>query len=276
MLQAKTMKQLKRHLPPLTSLVAFEASARLGSFTAAAEELNVSREAVSRQIRTLETYLGLKLFEREANTALMGEQGKRFFDTVSPNLWAIATAAREITGEIPSVVAVPQDASLEIDAEDKPMLLIVDDTPQNIHHLNGLLCDSYTMIAQTSAKDALAYLSGASVDLILLDIRMPDMDGFGVCAQIKATASLADIPIIFVTSLDDPADETRGLELGACDFVSRPIVPAVLRARIRNHIDLCRAKTALETLLTRRADRLHRAEQTLANLALEIDQFQSA
>ncbi len=269
------MKQLKRHLPPLTSLVAFEASARLGSFTAAAEELNVSREAVSRQIRTLETHLGLKLFERDANKALMGGQGKRFFETVSPNLWAIATAAQEITGELTSEGERSYQPPQMVEADDKPTLLIVDDTPQNIHHLNGLLSDSYTVIGQTSGQDALAYLAGASVDLILLDIRMPNMDGFDVCAQIKATASLAEIPVIFVTSLDDPADETRGLELGACDFVSRPIVPAVLRARIRNHIDLCLAKSALETLLTRRADRLHRAEQTLAHLAAEIGRFQS-
>ena len=105
---------------------------------------------------------------------------------------------------------------------------------------------------------------------------MPDLDGFDVCERIKATASLADIPVIFVTSLDDPADETRGLELGACDFVSRPIVPAVLRARISNHIEFRKAKTALENLLARRADRLQMAEDMLAQLAVEISKFQSS
>jgi|GEM_PF-2512709 len=269
------MKQLKRNLPPLTSLVAFEAAARLGTFTAAAEELNVSREAVSRQIRGLESHLGVKLFERDANRALMGPLGKRFYTTVSPNLWAIATAAQEMVGEVPVAAASPIATQPVPEEEDLPSLLVVDDTPQNIHHLHGLLRDTYQVIAQTSGPEALSYLSGNTVDLILLDIRMPDMDGYKLCERIKATASLADIPIIFVTSLDDPADETRGLDLGACDFISRPIVPAVLRARIRSHIELRQARAALENLLVRRADRLQTAENTLARLAGEIAGYQA-
>jgi putative two-component system response regulator len=270
------MKHLKRYLPPLTSIVAFEAAARQGSFTAAAEELNVSREAVSRQIRALESHLGIKLFDRDANRALMLHQGTKFFGTVSPNLWAIATAAQNIAGETVLENRPLVDAQLVADNDELPVLLIVDDTPENIHHLHGLLSDSYRVIPYTSGREALSYLSGATVDLILLDIRMPDLDGFDVCERIKATASLADIPVIFVTSLDDPADETRGLELGACDFVSRPIVPAVLRARISNHIEFRKAKTALENLLARRADRLQMAEDMLAQLAVEISKFQSS
>ncbi|WP_052248913.1 response regulator [Leisingera sp. ANG-Vp] len=270
------MKHLKKKLPPLTSLVAFEAAARLGTFTAAAEELNVSREAVSRQIRTLETHLGVTLFERDANRAAMGPLGEQFFSTVSPNLWAIASVAQELAGETASPPTDAADLLPPADSDDLPTLLIVDDSPQNIHHLHGLLCDSYRVIAQTSGQDALSYLSGETADLILLDIRMPGMDGYETCRQIKATASLAGIPVIFVTSLDDPGDETRGLELGACDFISRPVVPAVLRARIRTHIELRQSSAALADLLSRRADRLERAEGILARLAGEIDQFRSS
>lgn len=269
------MKQLKRHLPPLTSLLAFEAAARLGSFTAAAEELNVSREAVSRQIRTLESHLGISLFERDANRALMGAAGAHFFATVSPNLTAIAVAAKELAGEVSNVPEL-DSAAPSGDEEDLPSILVVDDTPENIHHLHGLLRDAYRIIPQTSGKAALSFLAGELADLVLLDIRMPDMDGYEVCRQIKSTASLADVPVIFLTSLDDPMDETKGLEMGACDFITRPIVPAVLRARIRSHIELLQAKTALEKLLARRADRLEKAEQLLARMCSDIGQFQSS
>ncbi|MFV1527843.1 MULTISPECIES: response regulator [unclassified Phaeobacter] len=269
------MKQLKRHLPPLTSLLAFEAAARLGSFTAAAEELNVSREAVSRQIRTLESHLGISLFERDANRALMGAAGARFFATVSPNLTAIAVAAKELAGEVGNGPE-PEDAALPENDEELPSVLVVDDTPQNIHHLHGLLRDAYRIVPQTSGKAALSFLAGESADLVLLDIRMPDMDGYEVCRRIKSTASLADTPVIFLTSLDDSMDETKGLEMGACDFITRPIVPAVLRARIRSHVELRQAKTALEKLLARRADRLGKAEQLLARMCADIGQFQSS
>ncbi len=269
------MKQLKRNLPPLTSLVAFEAAARLDSFTAAAEELNVSREAVSRQIRALENHMGVTLFERDANRAVMAPLGARFFSTVAPNLWAIATAAMEITGEAPDGPTEAADL-LPVDAEntDLPTILVIDDTPENIHHLHGLLRDEYRVVAQTSGAEALAYLSGEVVDLILLDIRMPGMDGYEICERLKATASLASIPVIFITSLDSPADETRGLSLGASDFLSRPIVPAVMKARIRSQIDLREAREALENLLQRRADRLEQAETMMRRLADEIDAFQ--
>lgn len=271
------MKQLKRQLPPLTSLVAFEAAARLGSFTTAAEELNVSREAVSRQIRALEAHLGVKLFERDANTAAMGLTGQQFYATVSPNLWAIASAANELTGGANENERAPEVELLEVPLEhdDKPTLLVVDDSTDNIHHLYGLLSESYRVIAQRSGQGALSYLSKESVDLILLDIRMPDMDGYEACRRIKATASLAEIPIIFVTNLDDPADETKGLELGASDFISRPVVPAVLSARIRTQIELRQSRSALESLLTRRADRLQKAENLLTKMAKEIEAYRS-
>ncbi|MCG7492369.1 response regulator [Thalassobius sp. Cn5-15] len=269
------MKHLKRKLPPLTSLVAFEAAARLGSFTTAAEELNVSREAVSRQIRALETHLGVKLFERDANTAAMGALGTQFFATVSPNLWAIAAAAQELTGDSTAAVEATDTAEAPLEAEDLPTLLIIDDSAENIHHLNGLLRDQYRVIAQTSGKAALSYLARESVDLILLDIQMPDMDGYETCRQIKATASLAEVPVIFVTSLDDPGDETQGLSLGACDFITRPVVPAVLKARIGTHIDLRRSHAALEMLLSARADRLQKAEELLTRLARDIEGFRS-
>ncbi len=271
------MKHLKRKLPPLTSLVAFEAASRLGGFTAAAEELNVSREAVSRQIRALESYLGVSLFERDANRAQLGPLGERLFGTVSPNLWAIATAAQELVGEVsPDKRDLPTDVLDNQQDNDMPTLLIVDDIVANIHQLHGLLKRDYRVVAQTSGREALEYLSAASVDLILLDARMPEMDGYEFCKKLKSTASLSDIPVIFVTSLDDPADETRGLEYGASDFLTRPVVPAVMHARIRNQIELRQSRQALDSLLRRRADRLKRAEDIIARISSEIERLHSS
>ena len=217
----------------------------------------------------------MKLFERDANTAKMGPLGEQFFATVSPNLWAIASAAQELGGEPTEPAPEAAPIPTHIGNDDLPTLLVIDDSTENIHHLYGLLHDTYRIIAQTSGRDALAYLSRETVDLILLDIRMPDMDGYETCRQIKSTASLADLPVIFVTNLDDPADETKGLELGACDFISRPLVPAVLKARIHTQIELRRSSAALENLLSRRGDRLLKAEELLAKMAQDIDYFRT-
>jgi CheY-like chemotaxis protein len=117
-------------------------------------------------------------------------------------------------------------------------ILIVDDTPFNIEFLEGFLGAEYDVTAAASGDAALASVATAPPDLILLDIVMPGMDGFEVCRRLKADEKTADIPVIFITALDDIAAETRGLALGAIDFITKPFNPAVVRARVRNHIAL--------------------------------------
>lgn len=271
------MRNLKRNLPPLTSLLAFEAAARCGSFKAAAEELNVSREAVSRQVRNLEEYLGVSLFERDANTSALGEIGKSFLASLSANLNAIARASAEIAGDMTTDPSAETDlGAVQLQGVDeRSNILIVDDSPDNLNHVSALLNGHHNVATAQGGAEALRYLASNDCDLVLLDIRMPDMDGLQVCDRIKATGSLAHLPVIFVTSLDDPAEETRGLERGACDFISRPIVPAVLRARIQTHIELQRTQRSLESLLARRADKLQRAEETLKTISRQIDTFRA-
>lgn len=264
------MDNLKRNLPPLTSLVAFEAAARLGSFSDAARELNVTREAVSRQIRALEAHLGLSLFERNANSTVLRDWGGRYFATVSSNLENIALASIAIRGE--EEAGVPADLTVETDQE---RILIVDDMPANIRRIQDVLQPRYQVMTHTRAEDALDWLlSGGEADLIMLDVRMTGMDGHTLCRRLKAMPQYAKVPVIFLTSLDAPEDETQGFAAGACDYIARPFAPAVLLARIRVQLDLRQSNMALEGLLQRRADRLERAEALLADIGRQLAGYQ--
>jgi diguanylate cyclase (GGDEF)-like protein len=120
----------------------------------------------------------------------------------------------------------------------KPRLLLVDDQPINIQVLHPIFATEYQVFMATSGPQALAICRVNPPDLMLLDVMMPVMDGFEVCRLLKADESTRNIPIIFVTAHDDTRQETRGLELGAVDFISKPVNPAVVRARVKTHVTL--------------------------------------
>ncbi len=130
---------------------------------------------------------------------------------------------------------------------EKRKILIVDDTPENIDVLMGVLKSDYKMIAALNGEKALKMAEGKNPpDLILLDIMMPGMDGFEVCSRLKTAEATRDIPVIFITAKSETEDETRGLELGAVDFITKPISPPVVRARVRTHLSLMLARQELE------------------------------
>ncbi len=131
---------------------------------------------------------------------------------------------------------------LTIPAADKrPLLLIVDDVPENLHSLMNILRDDYAIVAATSGEKALELARRhPQPDLILLDIRMPGMDGYSVLAALKVEPATADIPVIFVTALAEAADEARGIALGVTDYITKPVNPDLLKARVRNQLDLKR------------------------------------
>jgi putative two-component system response regulator len=121
----------------------------------------------------------------------------------------------------------------------KPTILIVDDTPDNIVLLSSLLRGLYTVKAATDGVTALEIAaSGAPPDLILLDIVMLGMDGYEVCRRLKEGKETKDIPVIFLTARSEVEDERKGFELGAVDFISRPISPHILKARVSTHLKL--------------------------------------
>ena len=116
---------------------------------------------------------------------------------------------------------------------DRQKILVVDDTPENIEVLVGCLRDSYRIQAARNGAGALKIAgSGKPPDLILLDIMMPDMDGYEVCRRLKADPATRAIPVIFVTALSEIDDETLGLELGAVDYIVKPISPPIVQARV--------------------------------------------
>lgn len=130
------------------------------------------------------------------------------------------------------------------------LILIVDDTPTNIGVISGALKDSYkTKIATTGVK-ALAIASAEEKpDLILLDVMMPEMDGYEVCRRLKADPTTNEIPVIFLTGQTSADDETNGFAVGAVDYVHKPFSPAVVKARVRSHIQLREARAQLANQL---------------------------
>ena len=117
-------------------------------------------------------------------------------------------------------------------------ILVVDDDPLNIEILGGILENSYDVLFATNGEDALESVSRNAPDLVLLDVMMPGMNGYEVCKEIKKNGPSANIPVIFVTSLESIEDEAYGLELGAIDYITKPFSPAVVRLRVHNHIEL--------------------------------------
>lgn len=126
-------------------------------------------------------------------------------------------------------------------------ILIVDDTPDNIMLLSSLLKDKYhTKVANNGATALQILDSTVAVDLILLDVMMPDMDGYETCRRLKANPRTREIPVIFLTARNQTEDEALGLSLGAVDFLSKPINPAILFARVATHLQLQRARQVLQ------------------------------
>lgn len=118
-------------------------------------------------------------------------------------------------------------------------ILVVDDAPENLTLLGNLLKDQYKILAAINGRMAMRIATAKPhPDLILLDVVMPLMDGYEVCAALKADPLTQDIPVIFLTSKSDPEDEQRGLDLGAVDYVTKPVSPPILYARVRNHLAL--------------------------------------
>ncbi len=141
---------------------------------------------------------------------------------------------------------------------DKPTILIVDDIPDNIAVLSNILVD-YNVKAATNGAKALEIALRFRPDIILLDIMMPEMDGYTVCTRLKRNLLTKNIPVIFVTAMDEVTDEARGFELGAVDYITKPVSPPVVLARVRTHLKLYDQNRALEDLVHERTKALNRS-----------------
>jgi signal transduction histidine kinase len=144
----------------------------------------------------------------------------------------------------------------------KPLILIADDTPANLEILTDLLTPQYRVRVATNGDDALRLVfSPTPPDLVLLDVMMPGINGYQCCAAMKGNKNTRDIPILFVTALSDIANEERGLQMGAVDYITKPYNPSVILARIKTHLALYNQSRLLRDLVDERTRELRRAKE---------------
>ena len=173
----------------------------------------------------------------------------------------------------------------------KPVIMIVDDEIANIEMIGAMLEDEYEILFARSGEQAIDIAQKAPLDLILLDVVMPGMDGYETCRRIKHDPNLVNVPVIFTTGLDSVECEIQGLSVGAIDYVTKPVQPVSLRRRVSNHVNLKRMRDQLasqalidpltglgnrrmlETLLVEEMIRLARLEEELSVLLIDIDYF---
>jgi diguanylate cyclase (GGDEF)-like protein len=176
-------------------------------------------------------------------------------------------------------------------SKQKHTVLIIDDSPINIEHLAQVLKNDYNIKVANKGEPGIEVAKSQQPDLILLDIIMPDMDGYAVCRRLKADDRTRNIPIIFITTKSNTEDETRGLTLGAVDYITKPFRTPIVKARIKTHIKLKHNSDLLEKLalidaltnlpnrrrfeqiLKREWGRSRRSQSPLSIVMLDIDHF---
>ncbi|MFM2065925.1 MAG: hypothetical protein RLZZ584_834 [Pseudomonadota bacterium] len=153
----------------------------------------------------------------------------------------------------------------ELLVSDRADVLILDDQPANLHLLLGVLAIGFNVHPFTHGDALLRYVTaGRPVDLIMLEVIMPAPDGYEICRRLRAMPALDDVPIVFISALDSPEDEARGLALGAVDYIGKPVSAPIVLTRVRNHVRHSRALRLIKSL----NDRLdHRVAERTAELA---------
>lgn len=167
---------------------------------------------------------------------------------------------------------------------DKPDVLLLDDQPENLHLLTSLLMDDFRVHPFSDPAKFMAYVdSGKPADLILLDVVMPVRDGYEICAWLRQRRDLEHVPVIFLTSLNSPEDESKGLALGANDYIGKPFSPPIVLTRVRHHVRLGRTlrivadqNDNLDQKVRERTEELERANAILRAKSEEIQKIQDA
>lgn len=159
------------------------------------------------------------------------------------------------------VLASPWPAAGATASESAPCVLVVDDSAETIDVLVGLLRHEYRVIAATRGSEALRLVESERPDLILLDVVMPEMDGFAVCRQLQTNPVQAEIPVIFLTANNDATSMVDGLRLGAVDYIAKPVEPTVLLTRVRGQIARHQAFAVLQRQLQLEAENSRLREQ---------------
>lgn len=147
-------------------------------------------------------------------------------------------------------------------SQEKQVILAIDDTPENLDVLKGILVPKYKVMAATRGALALKIAETQQPSLILLDIMMPEMDGYEVCRSLKSNPKTADIPVIFVTAMSEVEDEEKGFEAGAIDYLTKPIKPAIVKARVQTHLALADQQRACHEQVLLRTEELEQSQRS--------------
>ena len=162
---------------------------------------------------------------------------------------------------------------------EKPTILIVDDTPANLQLLTGLLKEEYHVKVANNGIKALSLAEASPPDLVLLDIMMPEMDGFEVCRRLKNSFVTCDVPVLFLSDKNSPEDEEMGFSVGAVDFIHKPISPPVVNARIKTHLkikqwgDMLNKNKWLEAEIQRRLNEVHKIQEAFMMVMVSLAEF---
>jgi putative two-component system response regulator len=153
----------------------------------------------------------------------------------------------------------------EQEKEQRATVLVVDDAPENIRILNAALMDEYSVKVATRGMKAIEIARTTPVDIILLDVMMPEMDGFETCRRLKEDPLTRRIPVIFITTRDEVEDESVGFSCGGVDYITKPIRYPVVRARVRTHLALYDQNRALESIVRERTVELTETRREILN-----------
>lgn len=151
------------------------------------------------------------------------------------------------------------------ETKNHPKILVVDDAPENLMIIESILSKDYSLKMFKDSALALEYAFANPPDLILLDVMMPQIDGYEICRQFKANPRLADVPVIFITSKTDVEDEERGFALGASDFIHKPISAPIVSARVKTHIKI---KFLLDFLRAENTSLQQNAQHSTSEMAI--------
>lgn len=146
----------------------------------------------------------------------------------------------------------------------RPTVMIVDDADENLMIMESILAKEYSLKLFENANEAIDYAMANPPDLILLDVMMPEIDGFEACRRLKANAKLADVPMIFITSKDEDEFEELGFTVGASDYIQKPVNAAILKARVKTHLKI---KLVMDYLRNENSRLQSSAKQSSSELA---------
>jgi putative two-component system response regulator len=144
----------------------------------------------------------------------------------------------------------------------KYTVLVVDDLPQNLDVMKGILLPEYDVRLTTKPKSVITIAKAVKPDIILLDIMMPEINGYQVCQQLKADPETQAIPVIFVSAMTDVKDEQKGFDLGAVDYITKPVVEAIVKARVNTHLLLSDQMRATQRLVAKKTKELEQSQRS--------------